>query len=131
MAKADTNTPAVPAVASPAAPLPAIQVPDGYMLVPKDPATDWEKGGRAAFVAEVGKGAAVRTQEAADKMYPDGDKAFWVQLNDGNGNHRLRIRAVSEADAQARYNVVCGIQSTDPDKGGESRYTVEPAGIAA
>jgi hypothetical protein len=84
------------------------------------PAADPEAEAQAqaeleAFRAEIAKGPARLTQEAADCMFPGGAHRWRCTLPDGNGHPELVIGADTKTDAKARYMAVCGIRSCETD----------------
>lgn len=74
---------------------------------------------------EIEKGNVVRSQEAADRMFPGGSKLFRCLLTDGNRHPQLTIRADTEIDAAARYMHVCGVTAA------EKKTVVEPLGAVS
>lgn len=63
--------------------------------------------------AEVEKGNQRRSQEAADRQFPEGKHRWNCSLSDGNGHPALVISAENEVDAAARYMAVCGVRSSE------------------
>ncbi len=62
---------------------------------------------------EISKGNVVRTQEAADRQFPEGRKRYRCVLTDCNRHPEILVRADNETDAVGRYLAVCGINSAE------------------
>lgn len=89
--------------------------PPGYRLVPDVPSQDAKSlAEQEAIKAEIDKGNRRRTQEEADRRFPEG-KHVWrcVLAADKNGHPELLIRAANQTDAAARYLAACGINHTE------------------
>lgn len=88
--------------------------PAGYRLVPDEPTQDAKSlAEQAAIAAEIDKGVRRRTQEHADRLFPEGKHRWRVVLADGNGHPELVISAPTPTDAAARYLAVCGVNSSE------------------
>lgn len=69
-----------------------------------------------AIAAEVAKGNQQRTQEEADRRFPEGKHRWKCVLADGNGHPEIVVSATNAVDAAARYCDVCGIKGYDQSK---------------
>lgn len=89
--------------------------PPGYKLVKDEPGQDAKSlAEQAALRAEIDKGTRQRTQEHANRLFPEGKHVYRCLLAaDKNDNPELLIRAANPTDAVARYLAACGINHTE------------------
>lgn len=85
-----------------------------------------------AWKKDVGRPAAERTQDIADRLYPNGEP-FRVKIDSSKPDGKpgpnvsehpeIVIRANSPEEAEGRYRKLCGIRGIDS----EYRFDVQPA----
>jgi hypothetical protein len=102
------------AMLSTAAP-PGTLAPPGYKLVPDVTSQDARSIAEQEHIkAEIDKGTKRRTQEHADRLFPEGKHVYrCVLAADKNGHPELLIRAANETDAVGRYLAACGVNHTE------------------
>jgi hypothetical protein len=91
-----------------------LAAPPGYRLVPEGESVE-EKAERLLKekTAEFDRGVQARSQDVADKAWPEGKHVYRCSLSDRNGHPELLIRANNPTDAKGRYFDVIGVTGSE------------------
>jgi hypothetical protein len=86
--------------------------PPGFKLVPDD-GDEARRKDLARLQADLERSVEARSQDEANRRYPEGKFVYRCSLPDKNGHPTLTIRAGDALSARAYYLDVIGVNSTD------------------